>query len=148
VSRRTGARGRYWQRITSLLSQRDRLIDEILLVRSRGHVPSPRLIDKAHALLTRFWARADWESREEVLRTARWLVTLGRTCAPAPASKPKRPGTSVRAGQPHTKRGDLPTDSPGDARWMEPGKPAAPVDTSESRVTAQLPASVRQSTRR
>src|SRR5262249_24576698 len=117
AQRRGGpARGKYWERVTSLLSQRDQLIDEILLVRSRGQVSAPRLIDKAHALLTRFWARADWESREEILRTARWLVTLGRTCARARASEPKRPGTGVRARQPHTKGGDLPPASRGDAR--------------------------------
>jgi hypothetical protein len=114
-------RGKYWERATALLSQRDQLIEEILLVRSRGQVPAPRPINKAHALLTRFWARADWGSREEILRAARWLVNLGRICAPAPASdprvrEPKRRKAGVRARQANTRRGDLSTDSSGDGR--------------------------------
>ena len=75
--RRRVATAKYWQRTISLLSQRDQLIDEILL-RSRAGAPAP-LIKKAGTLLTRFWARADWRSREELLRAARWLLSVGAT---------------------------------------------------------------------
>jgi hypothetical protein len=84
---------KHWQRVTPLLSQRDQLIDEIL-VRSRAGGSSP-LLKKATTLLTRFWVRADWKSREEILRAARWVLSVGATqsamaTAKARPSKPDR----------------------------------------------------------
>ena len=64
------AASRYAEHVVLLLSQRDNLMDEIQ-AGLRTKAPSP-LINKAGALLTRFWARADWRSREEILRTACW----------------------------------------------------------------------------
>ena len=75
----------YRKNATSLLLQRDQLISEILL-HSHAAVPSP-LIKKAGKLLARFWARADWKSREEILRTARWLVSVGATQSAMAAQK-------------------------------------------------------------
>jgi hypothetical protein len=66
----------HWERETFLLSQRDHIIDEILL-RSQAGTSSP-FTKKASALLTRVWARADWQSREEILRAARWFLDVGR----------------------------------------------------------------------
>lgn len=83
--RARAAKAKYWQHVTALLSQRDQLIDEILVC-SRARTPSP-FIKKASALLTRFWARADWKSREEILRAARWLVEMGRYHAPSTSKK-------------------------------------------------------------
>ena len=95
--RRSVATAKYWQRTISLLSQRDQLIDEILL-RSRAGAPAP-LIKKAGTLLTRFWARADWKSREELLRAARWLLSSGSdTVGNGSAEGPRQESQSVQWG--------------------------------------------------
>src|SRR5262245_2347857 len=75
LARRPGraSAANYSQRVISLLSQRDDLMNEILAMRSR-----PPLVKKAGTLLTRFWARADWQAREEILQSARWLVKVGK----------------------------------------------------------------------
>jgi hypothetical protein len=44
---------------------------------SRKSTPS-RFVKKAETLLTRYWARADWQGREEILRTVRWLLSMAR----------------------------------------------------------------------
>jgi hypothetical protein len=75
----------YRKNAVSLLLQRDQLATEILL-HSHAAFPSP-LIKKAGKLLARFWARADWKSREEILRTARWLVSVGATQSAMAAQK-------------------------------------------------------------
>lgn len=61
------------EKVVSLLSKRDELITEIEIVRSTQATPSPA-VRKARTLLTRFWAHADWRSREEILRAASWLL--------------------------------------------------------------------------
>jgi hypothetical protein len=73
----------YWQRVTELLSQRDQLIAEILAHRHTGH--DTPLLKQAEALVTRFWAEEDWQGREELLRSASWLLGLGRGHLPADA---------------------------------------------------------------
>jgi len=84
------AKLKYQQRVTSLLSRRDELIEGILVChRARG--PSPFLA-KADALLTRFWARADWKEREEILRAARWLLDMGSGQAAVPQGAPPKNG--------------------------------------------------------
>jgi hypothetical protein len=50
---------------------------EIAAARSHAKGPLP-LINKARTLLTRFWSDASWDAREELLRTARWLVGVGK----------------------------------------------------------------------
>jgi hypothetical protein len=81
------------QHVISLLTQRDDLMNEIVAMRVRKRAPSP-FIRKAGTLLTRFWARADWKSRAEILQSARWLVDVGRMqSAMAPVSMQK---TQVR----------------------------------------------------
>jgi hypothetical protein len=52
--------------------------------RLRAKTTSP-LVKKATALLTRFWARANWQGREEIIRTAGWLLNVARE-HPATAS--------------------------------------------------------------
>jgi hypothetical protein len=66
------------------LSQRDVLMIEIA-VGLRAKAPSP-FIKKAGALLTRFWGGADWYAREEILKTARWLLNLARV-HPSPLAR-------------------------------------------------------------
>jgi hypothetical protein len=63
------------RRVAELLSERDRLMDEIAL-RARLNALPPMLV-KARTLLTRFWGRATWEARSEILAAARLLLTLG-----------------------------------------------------------------------
>lgn len=54
-------------------------------------------LEKAHTLLTRAWSRADWRMREQLLKTAAWLINLHaqetRLAAPSavPAEHPARP---------------------------------------------------------
>jgi hypothetical protein len=63
--------------VRSLLSQRDEQAGEIAMLCSGTSVPSP-FVKKAETLLTRHWARADWQAREEILRTVRWLLSMAR----------------------------------------------------------------------
>jgi hypothetical protein len=105
---------KYRQQVTALISQRDQLIDEILM-RSRVQGSSP-FIRKAGALLTRFWARADWQGREALLRTAHWLVTLGAYHEPTATKRPRmrkmhRRAPATRVGRPHRGKPVTP------ARW-------------------------------
>jgi hypothetical protein len=62
-------------RIDGLLSERDKLMDEIALRARLGSLP-PMLV-KARTLLTRFWGKAGWDARSEILPVARMLLTLG-----------------------------------------------------------------------
>ena len=62
-------------RVAELLSERDRLMSEIALRASLNALP-PMLV-KARTLLTRFWGKATWEARSEILGAARMLLTLG-----------------------------------------------------------------------
>ena len=74
---------RHSQHVVSLLSLRDDLMTDIDQ-RLRAKTTSP-LVKKATALLTRFWARANWQGREEIIRTAKWLLNVARE-HPATAS--------------------------------------------------------------
>jgi hypothetical protein len=92
-----GSKVKYQQRVTALLSQRDELIEGILVcTRARG--PSPFLA-KADALLTRFWARADWKGREEILRAARWLLDMASGQAAMPQAAVPRSAQPKNAGR-------------------------------------------------
>jgi hypothetical protein len=76
------------------LSQRDAHVTEIVMLRSRTCAPSP-FIRNAETLLTRYWARADWQAREEILRTVRWLLSMARL----ESMKPPLNGRKKRAGR-------------------------------------------------
>jgi hypothetical protein len=65
------------KQVVALLSQRDSLMSEIEILRSRATAPGSS-IDKAGTLLTRHWSKADWQTREEILRAARWILNVGR----------------------------------------------------------------------
>lgn len=62
------------QRIESVLRQRELLIAEVQgLNAMEGCSESAK---KAQQLLTRWWARADWKAREELLRVAEWVIRV------------------------------------------------------------------------
>jgi hypothetical protein len=55
--------------------ERNQLFDEITMLRE-AHGPSSRAIDTAQVLLTRQWIRANWRTREQLIKATRWLVRL------------------------------------------------------------------------
>jgi hypothetical protein len=59
--------------ISRILRQRELLVAEVTRLRQAGTSP---LADKAQQLLTRWWASAGWAAREQLLRTAQWLVQV------------------------------------------------------------------------
>jgi hypothetical protein len=86
----------YSQHAISLLSQRDGQITEFTLLRARG--PSS-FLRKAETLLTRHWARADWQGREEILRTVRWLLGMARLEATKPPGERRTVKRTKRRGR-------------------------------------------------
>jgi hypothetical protein len=61
-------------RIDNILARRDQLVAEVALLRDGGE--ASKLIDNAQQLLTRWWSAASWNGREELLKTADWLVHI------------------------------------------------------------------------
>jgi hypothetical protein len=76
----------YSKHAASLLSQRDALMAEIAILRLRAKAPRPS-INKVGTLLTRYWSKANWQTREEILRAARWLLYVGNLQPPADATQ-------------------------------------------------------------
>ncbi len=76
----------YSKHAASLLSQRDALMAEIAILRSRAKGPRSS-INKVGTLLTRYWAKANWQTREEILRAARWLLYVGNMQPPTDATQ-------------------------------------------------------------
>jgi hypothetical protein len=100
---------RYSGRVRSLLSQRDRLMNEIVALRSVATAPAP-FLDKADQLLTVFWGKATWQSREEILRSAQWLLTIGNKSVVLRAAGPS--GRRKHAnGAPRGARARLPAEA-------------------------------------
>ena len=65
------------QRVASILRHRERLIVEVKgLSTVEGCSESAK---KAQQLLTRWWAKADWNAREELLRVAEWVIRVEAT---------------------------------------------------------------------
>jgi hypothetical protein len=58
----------------AVIDKRERLVAEIAAIRKLGH--GSELTVKAERLLTRWWARANWEARERLISAAEWLVRL------------------------------------------------------------------------
>src|SRR5262249_1143568 len=72
--------------------ERDRLMSEIAL---RARLRSlPPMLAKARTLLTRFWGRASWEARSEILAVARMLMALG-AAQPALQAQPRQAQSGV-----------------------------------------------------
>ena len=68
------------------------------MLRSGKGAPSP-FLGKAETLLTRYWARADWQAREEILRTVRWLLSLARLETATPLGKARTAKRVKRRGR-------------------------------------------------
>ncbi|HEX5957285.1 MAG TPA: hypothetical protein VFY92_01335 [Hyphomicrobiaceae bacterium] len=85
--------------VDALLVERDRLMSEISLRAALKSLP-PMLV-KARTLLTRYWGKANWEARAEILAVARMLLTLGaaqpalRLPRAAPVKQPKQGGPAA-----------------------------------------------------
>jgi hypothetical protein len=66
----------------TLIDRRDHCMAEITRGRSvAGEQGS--LFDKARQLLTRHWSVASWRARADILRTAEWLIGVGKKGADA-----------------------------------------------------------------
>jgi hypothetical protein len=56
-------------------THRARLFAELTMLREmRG--PSAQAAETAQRLLTRWWAKANWRTREQLLKSADWLIRL------------------------------------------------------------------------
>jgi len=67
----------YATRASSIASQRESRLSEIESLR-RGSPVTESFVDKAETLLTQRWSRANWRSREQLLRTVDWLLRMER----------------------------------------------------------------------
>jgi hypothetical protein len=95
-SRRSGGRSRsYARHARALLLLRDEQITAIALLRLAKAEPSP-FLNKAETLLTRHWAGANWQAREEILRSVKWLLNLARLPSAWPVPKVRTRKSSKR----------------------------------------------------
>jgi hypothetical protein len=78
---KTGARGvarpMSRQKINSILSRREGLVAELAVLRRQGS--ESRFLENAQQLLTRWWSGASWDAREELLKSADWLIRLEKS---------------------------------------------------------------------
>jgi hypothetical protein len=73
------------QRVDDILRRRERLIAETQMLGAvEGCAESAK---KAQQLLTRWWAKADWNAREELLRATEWVLRIEATGRPEPAPR-------------------------------------------------------------
>ena len=63
------------QQAEDIRAQRGRLMDELARWREQSDA-SLSSVAKAQELLTRWWSRADWSGRAELLKAAEWLIRL------------------------------------------------------------------------
>jgi hypothetical protein len=62
--------------IDAILARREQLMQEVTEL--RGPEASSAFIANAQQLLTRWWSRASWDAREELLKNVEWLVRVER----------------------------------------------------------------------
>jgi hypothetical protein len=62
------------QQIKLIVAERDSLIADIAALRAAG--ATSKFVDNAQQLLTRWWSTANWNGREDLLKTAAWLVRI------------------------------------------------------------------------
>ncbi|HVG51768.1 MAG TPA: hypothetical protein VM867_09065 [Xanthobacteraceae bacterium] len=71
--------------VKDILKRREAMMREA--ARLREYNASSLFVAKIQQLLTRWWAPASWQAREELLKTADWLISLekrsGRGLRPA-----------------------------------------------------------------
>lgn len=70
--------------IKSIVLERDRLITEVLALREQG--ADSKFVTNTQQLLTRWWSKAGWTAREELLKSAEWLLQIERQRARMPSS--------------------------------------------------------------
>ena len=61
----------------ALIDRRDQCLAEILRFRSQPD-DAGSLFEKARQLLTRHWCASSWGARAGILRTAEWLIGIGK----------------------------------------------------------------------
>lgn len=59
-----------------------------LIERRRGFGETDLFLDKAQALLTRHWAKADWAARASLVKTAGWLIRVA--ARPEGSARPRK----------------------------------------------------------
>jgi hypothetical protein len=64
----------------ALIDRRDRCMAEIARSWPQPSATSG-LFEKARQLLTRHWAASSWRARADILRTAEWLIGVGKRSA-------------------------------------------------------------------
>jgi len=64
------------QKIDNILRERERLVAEMMQLRDQGQ--ASKFIGNAQVLLTRLWSPASWDARDELLKSADWLIRLER----------------------------------------------------------------------
>jgi hypothetical protein len=69
----------------ALIDRRDRCMAEIARSWSEPGNSGSSLFGKARQLLTRHWSASSWRARADILRTAEWLVGVGKKGAESPA---------------------------------------------------------------
>jgi|SRR5581483_6615103 len=77
---RTQPRKRSTHAINAIIVRRRQLVEEVVSLREIGREPT--FLANAQQLLTRWWIGASWSAREDLLKTAEWLVRLSRRGAP------------------------------------------------------------------
>jgi hypothetical protein len=75
-----------------MIDRRDHCMAEIAHFRPET-VEASDLFDKARQLLTRHWSVSSWRARADILRTAEWLIGVGKKGAesvPGPGARSAR----------------------------------------------------------
>lgn len=63
-------------RVEDILARREQLMADLSRLRQEGE--GARFADNARKLLTRWWSTNNWHSREELLRSAEWLIRVAQ----------------------------------------------------------------------
>jgi hypothetical protein len=63
-------------------NERRRLFDEITTLRGATGPSARAIMHTAQALLTRHWIKANWRTREQLIKAVHWLVHLEGTRGP------------------------------------------------------------------
>jgi hypothetical protein len=72
------------RQVESILSRRQQLVAEVVKLREQHS--NSKFIENAQQLLTRWWSPADWNAREDLLKTVDWLLRNEKrrnVCLPA-----------------------------------------------------------------
>jgi hypothetical protein len=82
----------------ALIERRDRCIADIARLWS-GPGDAVSLFEKARQLLTRHWAVSSWRARADILRTAEWLIGVGKKSAEVIPGSGGPLGRAVQGGE-------------------------------------------------